>query len=95
MKVLHSIYRQIWKTAQATGLEKFSFHSNPKEGQCQRMFKLLHIALISHASKVILKILQARFQKYVNRDFQMFKLDLEKAEKEEIKLPTSAGSSQK
>ena len=43
VKVLHSIYQQIWKTAiSATGLEKVSFHSNPKERQCQRMFKLLH-----------------------------------------------------
>jgi len=42
VKVLHSICQQIWKTAVATGLEKVSFHSNPKEGQCQRMFKLLH-----------------------------------------------------
>ena len=40
VKVLHSICQQIWKTAVATGLEKVSFHSNPKEGQCQRMFKL-------------------------------------------------------
>ena len=48
------------------------------------------IALISHASKVMLKILQTRFKQYVN--FQMFKLVLEKAEETEIKLPTSAGS---
>ena len=42
--VLHSIRQQIWKTRQvATGLEKVSFHSNPKERQCQRMFKLPHI----------------------------------------------------
>ena len=53
------------------------------------------IALISHASKVMLKILQARLQLYVNRELQMFKLDLEKAEEPEIKLPTSAGSSRK
>ena len=46
--------------------------------------------VISHASKVMLKILQARLQQYVN--FQMFKLVLEKAEELEIKLPTSAGS---
>ena len=52
----------------ATGLEKVSLHSNPKERQCQRMFKLLIIALISHASKVTLKILQARLQQYVNRE---------------------------
>ena len=50
----------------ATGLEDISFHSNPKERQCQRMLKLLQFALISHASKVILKILQARLQQYVN-----------------------------
>ena len=44
VKVLHSICQQIWKTqsAVATGLEKVSFHSNPKERQCQRMFKLPH-----------------------------------------------------
>ena len=40
MKVLHSIYQQIWKTAVATGLEKISFHSSPKERQSQRMLKL-------------------------------------------------------
>ena len=59
-------------SAVATGLEKVSFHSNPKERQCQRMLKLPHnyctIALISHASKVILKILQARLQQYVNHE---------------------------
>ena len=48
----------------ATRLEKVSFHSNPKEGQCQRMFKLRTTALISYASK----ILQARLQQYVNRE---------------------------
>ena len=52
----------------ATGLEKVSFHSKPKERQCQRMFKLPHIALISHASKVMLKILQARLQQYMNHE---------------------------
>ena len=47
------------------------------------------IALISHASKVMLKILQARLQQYVNREnIQMFRLVLEKAEEPEIKLPT-------
>ena len=49
-----------------TGLEKVSFHSNPKERQCQRMLKLPQITLISHASKVMLKILQARLRQYVN-----------------------------
>ena len=53
-------------SAVATGLEKVSFHSNPQERQYQRMFKLLHNALISHASKVMLKILQVRLQQYMN-----------------------------
>ena len=51
----------------ATELEKVSFHSNPKERHCQRMLKLLH-NFISHTSKVMLKILQARLQQYVNRE---------------------------
>ena len=51
------------------------------------------IALISHTSKVMLKILQDRLQQYMNDKFQMFKLDLERAEEPEIKLPISAGSS--
>ena len=55
-------------SAVATGLEKVSFHSNPKERQCQRMLKLHTIALISHTSKVMLKILQLRLQQYVNRE---------------------------
>ena len=42
VKVLHSMCQQIWKTAVTTGLEKASFHSNPKERQCQRMLKLPH-----------------------------------------------------
>ena len=55
-------------SAVATGLEKVSFHSNPKERQCQRMLKHRTIAFISHASKVMLNILQARLQQYVNRE---------------------------
>ena len=50
------------------------------------------IAFILHASKAMLKILQARFQQDMNQNFQMFKLVLEKAEEPEIKLSTSAGS---
>ena len=55
-------------SAVATGMEKVSFHSNPKERQCQRMFKLLHNCIISHASKVMIKILQARLQLYINHE---------------------------
>ena len=50
----------------AMRLEKVRFHSNPKEKQCQRMLKLLQIALTSHMGKVMLKILQARLQQYMN-----------------------------
>ena len=52
----------------ATGLEKVSFHSNPKGRQGQRMFKLPHSCTLSHASKVMLKILQARLQLSVNQE---------------------------
>ena len=66
MKVLYSnMPANLENSAVATGLEKVSFHSNPKERQCQRMFKLCTIILIPHASKVMLKILQARLQQYV------------------------------
>ena len=55
-------------SAVATGLEKVSVHSNPKERQCQRISNYRTIAVISHATKVMLKILQARLQQYVNRE---------------------------
>ena len=79
-------------SAVATGPEKVSFHSSPKERQCQRMLKLLHNALISHASKVMLKILQAKVQQYGNQELPDVRGGLQKAEEPEIKLPTSAGS---
>ena len=52
----------------AIGLEKVSFHFNHEERQCQRMFKLPHSCTHLNASKVMLKILQARLQQYVNRE---------------------------
>ena len=55
-------------SAVATGLKKVSFHSSPKERQCQRMLKLPHNCTISHASKVMLKIIQARLQQYMNHE---------------------------
>ena len=55
-------------SAVATGLEKVSFHSNPKERQCQRMLKLPHNCSILHTSKVMLKILQIRLQQYLNNE---------------------------
>ena len=64
----------------------------PKKGNAKECSNYRTIALISHASKVMLKILQARLQQYVNRELQVYKLNLEKAEGSEIKLPTSSGS---
>ena len=63
----------------ATGLEKVSFHSNPKKGNAEECSNYHTIAVISHASKVMIKILQGSL------NFQMCKLDLEKAEEPEIK----------
>ena len=78
--------------AVATGLENVSFHSNPKERQCQKMFKLPHIALISHASKVMLKILQARLQEYVNRELPNVQAGFRKGRGTRDQIATSAGS---
>ena len=70
VKALYSICQQIWKTQQWAGLAKVSFHFNPKERQCQRMFKLPHNCThLTLASKVMLKILQARHQQYTNCEF--------------------------
>ena len=76
-------------SAVATGLEKVSFHSNHKEGQCQRLFKLPTIQLQSfYISKVMLKILQARPQQYVSQEFSDVQVDFRKCKEPEIKLPT-------
>ena len=75
-------------SAVATGLERSVFIPIPKKDNAKECLNYHTIALISHASKVIL---QARLQQYVNRELP-FKLVLEKAEEPEIKLPTSAGS---
>ena len=64
----------------------------PKKGNAKECSNYHTIALISHASKVMLKILQARLQQFVNVNSLIFKLVLEKAEEPEIKLLTSAGS---
>ena len=74
----------------ATGLERSVFVPIPKQGNAKQCSNYHTKALVSHASKSMLKILQARLQQYVNRELPD-KLDLEKAEEPEIKLPTSAG----
>ena len=55
-------------SAVATGLEKVSFHSNPKKGNARECSNYCTIAHISHTSKLMLKILQARLQQYMNRE---------------------------
>ena len=96
MKVLHSICQQIWKIQQwPQDWKRSVFIPIPKKGNAKECSDYHTIVLISHASKVMLKILQASLQQHRNQEFQMFKLDLEKAEEPEIKLPTSAGSLKK
>ena len=92
VKVLHSKCQQIWKTQQwPQDWKRSVFISIPKKGNAKECSNYHTVALISHTSKLILKILQGRLQQYV-KNVQIFKLDLEKAEKPEIKLPTSVGS---
>ena len=80
LKVLHSIFQQIWKTQQwPQDWKRLVFIPTPKKGNAKECSNYCTIALTSHTSQVVLKILQA-------------KLDLEKAEEPEIKLPTSTGS---
>jgi len=76
-------------SAMATGLEKVNFHSNPKERQCQKCSDYRTVALISHASKVILKILQARLQQYVNHELPDVQAGFRRGNGTEIKLRTS------
>ena len=91
VKVLHSICQQIWKTQQWPHDWKRSvFIPIPKKGNAKESSNFHTISLISHISKIMLKILQVRLQLYVN--FQTFRLDLENAEEREIKLSTSIES---
>ena len=96
VKVLHSICHRIWKTKQwPQDWKRAIFIPVPKKGNAKECSNYCTIALISHASKGMLKILQARLQQYVTVNFLMFKLVLEKAKEPEIKLPTSTVSLKK
>ena len=80
-------------SAVATGLKKFSSIPIPKKGNAKECCSYYRtIVLISYASKVMLKIPQARLQQYMNWELPVYKLGLEKAEEPEIKLPTFVGS---
>ena len=78
----------------AVATERSVFIPIPKKGNAMECLHYHTTALISHASKVMFKIFQARLYTSTMK-FQMFKLDLEKAEEPEIKLPTSTGSLKK
>ena len=93
VKVLHSRCQQIWKTQQWPQDWKMSVFPVPEKGNAKERSNYHTIVLISQASKVMLKILQARLQQYMN--FPMFRLILEKAEEPEIKLSTYIGSLKK
>ena len=96
VKVLHSICQQIWRTQQWPQAWKRSvFISIPKKGNAKECSNYRTIALISHASKVMLKFSKPGFNSTWTVNFQMFKLDLEKAEEPEIKLSTTVGSLKK
>ena len=74
MKVLHSICQEIWKTQQwLQDRKRLVFIPIPKKCNAKECSNYHTIALISHASKVMLKILQTRFQQYVNRELKLGK----------------------
>ena len=96
VKVLHSICQQIWKTQQwLQDWKRSIFIPIPKKGNAKECSNYRTIAFISHASKVMLKILQARLQQYMNHELPDVQASFRKAEEPEIKLPTSTGSSKK
>ena len=78
-------------SAMATGLEKVSFKSNPKKGNAKECSNYRTTALISHTSKIMPKILQARLQQYVNREFPDVQAGFRKGFSAEIKLSASDG----
>ena len=93
VKVLRPICQQIWKTQQWPQAWKRSvFIPIPEKGNAKECSNYRTIALISHSSKVMLKILQARLQQYVNCELPDVQAGFRKAKEPEIKLPTSTGS---
>ena len=94
VKPLNSICQQIWKTQQwPQDWKKSVFIPIPKKGNAQECSNYHTIALISHTSKVMLKILQDRLQQYMNREFPDVQAGFRKGRG--TKLPTSVGSSKK
>ena len=96
VKVLHSVCQQIWKTQQGPQDWKRSvFIPIPKKGNAKECSNYCTVALISHTSKVKLKIPQAKLQQYMNHEIPDVQAGFRKGREPEIKLPTSTGSSKK
>ena len=96
VKVLHSTCQQIWKIQQwPQAWNRSVFISIPKKGNAKECSDYHTIARILCASKVMLKILQARLQQYMNHELLDVQPGFRKAGELETKLPTSAGSSKK
>ena len=96
VKVLHPICQQTWKTQQwPQDWKRSVFIPIAKKGNAKECSHYGTITLISHTSKVMLKILQARLQGYMNCELPDAQAGFRKAEEPEVKLPTSAGSSKK
>ena len=93
---MQSICQETWKTdLWPQDWKRLVFISIPEKGNAKECSNYRKSALISHTSKVMIKILQARLQQYMNCELQMYGLDIEKTEEQEVKLPTSTGSSKK
>ena len=93
VKVLHSVCQQIWKSQQwPQDWKRSVFIPIPKKGNAKKCSNYCIIALISHASKVMLKILQARLQQYVNQMLPGVQAGFRKGRRTRDQLPASAGS---
>ena len=92
VKVLNSVCQKIWKIHHGHGTWKGQFSFQPKERQCQRISNYRTIALISHASKVMHKILQVRLQLYMNQELSDTQAGFRKGGGTRDQLPTSTGS---
>ena len=89
-KALLSICQQIWKIQKWTqDWKRPVFIPNPKKSNAKKCSSYSIVVLISHAGKVMLKILQVELQQYVNRELQICKLSFKEAEEPKIKMPTS------
>ena len=92
VKLLPSVSQQIWKTQQwPQDWKRSVLIPIPKKGNAKECSNYCTVALISHASKVMPQILQARLQQYMNRELPDVQAGFRKGREQEIKLSTSAG----